>query len=166
MSKTKNSRSLFHKLADPRRSRLAWVLGALAIFAIAIIVTNDAWRPACQTINGLGALRIPVASLLPGQARFFCYTTDAGSRVRFVLARGQDGRIRAVLDACEQCYGFKKGYTVSGDELICRVCGNHYKLRDLEVGKASCVPKRLRHVQHDDVIEIDPADLRAAKALF
>ena len=102
----------------------------------------------------------------PGSARLFSYTDDAGKRLRFVLARGRDGKVRSVFDACRQCSAFHRGYRVAGDELICRECGNHYSVDRMTEGKASCVPVSLPHEDDSGIVRIKTADLKAGHALF
>ena len=99
----------------------------------------------CTMVTGNDDVAINAFALRPGSARLFCYTDDAGKQLRFVLARGNDGKVRSVFDACRQCFTFHKGYRVVGGELICRVCGNHYPIDRMAEGKASCVPVSLPH---------------------
>ncbi|MGH7925261.1 MAG: Fe-S-containing protein, partial [Candidatus Binatus sp.] len=99
-------------------------------------------------------------------ARLFCYRDAAGKRLRFVLARGDDGKVRTVFDACRQCFAFHRGYRIVGNELICRVCGNHYPIDHMSEGKASCVPASLPHEDESGVVRIKAGDLKTGRALF
>ena len=117
-------------------------------------------------VTGSGDVAVNVSALRPGSARLFCYTDDAGKRLRFVLARGDDGKVRSVFDACRQCFTFHRGYRVVGGELICRVCGNHYPIDHMTEGKASCVPASLPHEDDSGIVRIKTADLEAGHALF
>ena len=83
-----------------------------------------------------------------------------------MLARGTDGKVRSVFDACRQCFAFHRGYQVVGGELICRVCGNHYRIDRMTEGKASCVPASLPHEDAAGMVRIRTADLRAGHAFF
>src|SRR5258708_35696691 len=136
------------------------MLAAGAAFLI-FTATSD-----CTTVNGSADVAVNVSALRPGSARLFCYTDDAGKKLRFVLARGNDGKVRSVFDACRQCFTFHKGYRVVGGELICRVCGNHYPIDRIADGKASCVPLGLPHEDHSGVVHIQTADLKTARAFF
>ena len=89
-------------------------------------------------VTGVDDVAVNVSALRPGSARLFCYTDNAGKQLRFVLARGNDGKVRSVFDACRQCFTFHRGYRVVGGELICRVCGNHYPI-DQDDGRQSVV---------------------------
>jgi uncharacterized membrane protein len=136
---------------------LAGGAAALLIF----IATSD-----CTMVTGSGEVAVNVSAMRPGSARLFCYTDDAGKRLRFVLARGVDGKVRSVFDACRQCFAFHRGYRVVGGELICRVCGNHYSIDRMAEGKASCVPVSLPHEDDSGIVHIKTAGLKAGHALF
>ena len=136
------------------------MLAAGAAFLI-FTATSD-----CTTVDGSADVAVNVSALRPGSARLFCYTDDAGKRLRFVLARGDDGKVRSVFDACRQCFTFHRGYRVVGGELICRVCGNHYPIDRMTEGKASCVPASLPHEDNSGIVHIKTADLVAGRALF
>src|SRR5258707_12436287 len=141
------------------------ILGGLMLAAGAAFLIFTATSD-CTTVNGSTDVAVNVSALGPGSARLFCYTDDAGKRLRFVLARGDDGKVRSVFDACRQCFTFHRGYRVVGGDLICRVCGNHYRIDRMAERKASWVPASLPHEDDSSTIRIKTADLRAGHALF
>jgi uncharacterized membrane protein len=141
------------------------ILGGLLLAAGATFLIFTATSD-CTTVSGGGDVAVNVSTLGPGSARLFCYTGDAGKRLRFVLARGDDGKVRSVFDACRQCFTFHRGYRLVGGELICRVCGNHYRIDHMTEGKASCVPASLPHEDDSGIVHIKTADLAAGHALF
>jgi uncharacterized membrane protein len=120
----------------------------------------------CRMVTGQDEVSVNVSAMRPGSAQLFCYTDDAGKKLRFLLARGTDGRMRSVFDACRQCFTFHRGYQVVGGDLICRVCGNHYRIDRMTEGKLSCVPASLPHNEASNTVRIKTADLRAGHALF
>jgi len=120
----------------------------------------------CLAVTGIDTVNVNIASLRPGHAATFCYTDDAGKKLRFVLARGTDGKMRSVFDACRQCFTFHRGYQVVGGELICRVCGNHYRIDRMTEGKASCVPVSLSHEDAPGTVILKTAQFRTGHALF
>jgi uncharacterized membrane protein len=120
----------------------------------------------CRMVMGRDSIDVNVSAMRPGSAQLFCYTDDAGKKLRFVLARGTDGQMRSVFDACRQCFTFHRGYQVMGGELICRVCGNHYRIDRMAEGKASCVPASLPHEDASGTVRIRTADLQAGHAFF
>jgi uncharacterized membrane protein len=141
------------------------ILGGLLLAAGAMFLIFTATSD-CTMVSGGGDVAVNVSALRPGSARLFCYTDDAGKRLRFVLARGDDGKVRSVFDACRQCFTFHRGYRIVNGDLICRVCGNHYPLDRMTQGKASCVPVSLAHEGEPGVVHIKTADLKAGRAFF
>jgi uncharacterized membrane protein len=141
------------------------ILGGLLLAAGATFLIFTASSD-CTTVSGAGEVAVNVSTLRPGSARLFCYTDDAGKRLRFVLARADNGKVRSVFDACRQCFTFHRGYRLVGGELICRVCGNHYRIDHMTEGKASCVPASLPHEDDSGIVHIKTADLAAGRALF
>jgi len=137
-------------------------LGAISAAVLAV----PAMRPGCTAVTGSDRISVPLARLGTGAAAFFCYRDDAGERLRFVLARDDQGKVHSIIDACRQCGKFHEGYTSAGGELICRVCGNRYKLAQIEKGEASCVPLALPSRQDRDRIEVKVSDLKQVSRLF
>jgi len=137
----------------------------------AIVLIGGAWtfvaaRTDCAAVTGTDFVTLSLARLARGDARIFCYTDDAGQRLRFVLARGQDGQVRSVFDACRQCFTYHRGFKIDHGDLVCRVCGNRYPMNQITQGKASCVPVSLVHEQVGDSVRIRVPDIKSGKALF
>lgn len=148
------------------RGNRFWVGAATAGAIVALALSASALRPRCTQVGAAEHIDIPLSRLARGAIAFFCYHDQAGVRLRFILARDEDGKVHSVLDACRQCYSYHKGYTSSAGELVCRFCGNRYKLKTMEKGEASCVPVRLPSRQHDGLIEVRVSDLKQGRALF
>jgi len=117
-------------------------------------------------VTGRDVLSIDLSALAPGTARKYGYADDVGRKLRFLLARGEDGQVRSVFDVCRECYSYHKGYAISGNELICRVCGNRYPIDRMTTGKASCVPVALAHREDRGIAKIRVADVLAGRSLF
>jgi uncharacterized membrane protein len=140
-----------------------------AIVALAIgvaVAAGPIFTPRCSPVSGESVVTASLDLLTPGTARFFCYRDRAGHEVRFVLARANDGIVRSVFDACRQCYRFHKGYTVADGFLICRLCGNRYRLDQMQTGMASCQPVQLENSQHGNTVEVRVAALEKGQQLF
>jgi uncharacterized membrane protein len=150
-----------------RRRKQIWIIAA-AVTAIAVLlIIVPTMRPRCTQVSGADRIAIPLEKLARGAVSFFCYTDTAGARLRFILARDDEGKVHSVMDACRQCSSFHKGYASSAKgEVICRLCGNKYHLEALEAGKASCVPVALPNRQHDGIVEVNVADLKQGSSLF
>src|ERR1700736_3396993 len=120
--------------------RVRTLLAMAAVGAGALAITISMAMPGCTSVTGKDALVISGRLLDTGSARVFCYRDRAGKNLRFVLARGTDGKVRSVMDVCSQCYTYHKGFAYSDGYLICRLCGNRYPVNHILSGKASCVP--------------------------
>ncbi len=83
-----------------------------------------------------------------------------------MLARASDGSLHSVFDACRQCYRFHKGYTVADGFMVCRLCGNRYRLEQMQTGMASCQPVPLEYSQRDNKIAVRVAALEKGQQLF
>jgi uncharacterized membrane protein len=141
------------------------------VFGAGVAILAAGWmihvtRASCVQVSGDGAVTVSVANLLRGNAQNYCYTDPAGRRLRFILARGSDGKIRSVFDACRQCFTYHRGFKVSDGELICRVCGNHYPMNHMTEGKASCVPASLPHQDNGASVTLKTSDLESGRYLF
>jgi uncharacterized membrane protein len=124
------------------------------------------FAPGCSPVNGTDVVTASLDELRPGTAQFFCYRDRTGHEVRFVLARTIDGAVHSVFDACRQCYRFHKGYTIADGYLVCRLCGNRYKLDQMQVGLASCQPVQLENREHGNRVEVKVAALEKGQQLF
>jgi uncharacterized membrane protein len=111
-------------------------------------------------------VNIPTDTLARGQVRFYSYRGRAGEELRFILGRDSDGEVHAAMDACERCYTYHKGYISSHGYLVCKWCGNRYKLQAMESGLASCVPIKLPIQVMGQRVKIKSADLEHNRALF
>ena len=143
------------------------VLACSITFAVAAIsfaaLGNE---PTLIEVTGKGTISIPTASLRRGEAKFFLYKGDNGSRVKFIVARDETGRVEAAVDACERCAAYGQGYTSSKGYVTCRYCGNRYGLHSLSTGWGSCVPLKLNYVVRDDDVQIRTAELDRWRRVF
>ena len=147
-----------------RLNRLKILGGAVLAVGVGFLIFTSTSN--CRMVMGRDSIDVNVSAMRPGSAQLYCYTDDAGKKLRFVLARGTDGKVRSVFDACRQCFTFHRGYQIVGGDLICRVCGNHYRIDRMMEGKASCVPASLSHEDASGTVRIRTADLQAGHAFF
>lgn len=89
-----------------------------------------------------GKILIDVESLRDGRPEFFSVDVKS-SRVDFFVIR-LNGSVESYLDACKNCYRFKKGYKVESSLLVCKYCGNSYSLDSLKKAFTGCHPMPLR----------------------
>jgi uncharacterized membrane protein len=118
------------------------------------------------SVTGKGSIDIAISGLKPGDVKFFSYRGHTGDEIRFLLARDSSSRIHTAVDACKRCYGYHKGYTSSDGQLVCRFCGNYYKLEAMEAGLASCVPVKLPFQLAGQAVRIKTAELELQRHLF
>ena len=149
-----------------RRSFRRTLATSVTLVTLGILAFAYVPRPGCVEVGGRNELAIRLNKILPGTARFFCYRDDAGRKLRFILARAGDGKVHAAFDACRRCYAAHEGYTASGGRLVCRRCGNAYRIGQMAKGMASCVPVGLKMKQRGERAEIKVSDLEAKRGLF
>ena len=142
------------------------------LIASAIILTAGALALAAAGIsppfthhNGRDSVTISGASLDKGSIRFYSYRDDAGKDIRFILGRDQSGQVRGAFDACQRCAQYGKGYTASNGYLVCRFCGNRYRLNS-RTGIGSCAPIELPVHEAGNTITVDTTELKRQRNLF
>ena len=148
-----------------KNGRKKLIVGIFGI-ALAAAIAIPSLRGRCVELKGDRAVTIALSRLAGDAAHLFCYHDSAGERLRFLLARGGDGKVRAVFDACRQCYAFHQGYDVAHGMLICRLCGNRYPIDHMTKGEASCVPVVLPHREQGSKVVIKVSDLKTGAGLF
>ena len=111
-----------------------------------------------------GEIRIPLADLAPGEAKFFDHAPPSANSIRFLVLNEAAGVYRAALDACEICYRAKKGYFQRGDELVCRQCGNSYAPALIDESPGGCHPIALPRRVEGEYLVINAADVQSIDA--
>jgi uncharacterized membrane protein len=148
------------------RETTSLLIAAGVLVVIAISYGMMARGPRCTPVSANPSITIETNDLRTGDVRFFMYRDRAGDQIRFLLARDSTGRIKAPFDACQRCYKYHKGYATSGGVLLCRFCGNRYKLEAMESGLASCIPMKLPFKMTGQTVNIKAADLERERGLF
>jgi len=153
------------RMSRRRARRIAVVI--LVIIAVSTTVLSGVMRgPHFIPVSGGDVISIDLHDLGPGSVNFYSYKDAAGDQLRFLLARDSHGALHGAMNACERCYLYRKGYTFSGGDLICRFCGNRYKLEAMSRGLSSCVPVNLPLQVNGQTAQIKRADLQSRAALF
>ncbi len=112
-----------------------------------------------------GEVRLPVASLADGNARF--YTIEAGGKtVEFFVLKGADGTIRAAFDACDVCFPYKKGYHQEGDVMVCNNCGSRFPSDKINIVRGGCNPAPVERRVDGDTLVIKISDLATGARFF
>jgi len=149
-----------------RFRRWAAIPVATVLATGAILLFKSARSPQFTQVTANPEIRVGIKDMQPGEVRFFVYEDRVGQRIRFLLARDSTGQIKAAFDACERCYLYHKGYISSGGDLICKYCGNHYKLETMQSGLASCIPVKLPIQTVGQTATIKSAELERQRGLF
>jgi uncharacterized membrane protein len=137
----------------------------VAIIAVSTTVLCGVMRgPHFISVSGGDVISIDLHDLGRGSVNFYSYKNSAGDQLRFLLARDSNGALHGAMNACRRCYLYRKGYTSSGGYLVCRYCGNRYKLEEMSQGLSSCVPINLPVQVHGQTAQIKRADLEREAA--
>jgi uncharacterized membrane protein len=148
------------------RKKRVWILAGIVIVACAFAIRMRPARMELAAIKGLDTVEIPTSSIAPGEVRFFAYRTNTGGEVRVIVGRDERGKIQAVLDACERCYMYHRGYKAAHGVMTCQWCGTRYKIGSMSAGLASCVPVKLPFKTAGPAIQIQTAELERQSKLF
>lgn len=117
------------------------------------------------TANEDGVVAIPVDQVNDGKAHYFDYKAK-GKEIRFFLVRSADGVIRAAFDACDVCYRSRKGYSQSGDYMVCNNCGMRFHSTRINVVKGGCNPSPLKRERRGDQMIIRAEDILSGARYF
>lgn len=111
---------------------------------------------------------IEAAQFDDNQARFFNVKTADGKIIYFFVVKDKSGIYRAAANACQVCFGERKGFHQEGDEIVCNNCGNRYPLEKIATEKGGCNPGPINpnlEVKNGQII-IKQADLEQVSELF
>lgn len=118
-------------------------------------------------VEDANSIKIPI-SQVSTKARFYNYDSN-GVIVEYFAVKADDGSIKTAFNACDVCYGAKKGYRQSGEDMICNNCGNHYPISGLgteNLNGGGCWPGYLPSKVEGDYIIIKNSDLEGGKYRF
>lgn len=113
-----------------------------------------------------GKVRIPLAEVSDGSARFYEYRAADGKTLRFFVIKSSDGVYRAAADACDVCFRSKMGYHQEGDDMVCNKCGRHFASKDVNVITGSCNPDGIPRAVEGGNLLIAAADLNTRSVMF
>jgi hypothetical protein len=112
------------------------------------------------TADADGSLRFPAAAFADGKARFFTTTLPDGKSINFFAIKSSDGVIRAAFDACDVCFGARKGYHQEGDVMVCNNCGQRFASDKINEVKGGCNPAPVTRAIQGENLVIKLADLQ------
>jgi hypothetical protein len=99
-----------------------------------------------------GAVRLALSTFDDFRAHHYTYMHQ-GKPIEFFVMKSKDGTVRAAFNACDVCYGAKKGYTQDGDYMVCNNCGRRFPADQINVVHGGCNPSPLtRTVEGDQLV--------------
>lgn len=115
-------------------------IALLAVVLIAFFTFKE--KPGAentQTSGASGEVKI-VKSEVTSQAKFYPVSVD-GVKMEVFAVKASDGTIRTAFNTCQVCYASGRGYyTQTGSDLVCKNCGNRFKIDQIEKVKSGCNP--------------------------
>lgn len=69
---------------------------------------------------------------------FKYYSQKTKKNIHFFIVKASDGTYRAAADACEVCFGSKKGFKQVGDQIRCENCRTTYSKDQIALQKGGC----------------------------
>lgn len=109
---------------------------------------------------------IPIADLST-TAKFFTHEWH-NVTISYFGVLDANGGVHMAFDACDVCYGAKKGYSQDGDLMVCNNCGNKFSISGIgtENKGGGCWPGFLEVTVTDTDVVIDPEVLEAGSWYF
>ncbi len=112
-----------------------------------------------------GFVRIPLATIEDGKARFFSLASG-GKTVTFFVIKSADGSIRTAYDACTACNHAKLGYRQEGDHVVCNNCGMGFKPADIGTTTGGCSPIPVNKSVDGQMVVLKTRDLEEGAQYF
>jgi uncharacterized membrane protein len=122
--------------------------------------------PAPVAQPGAGSVSYPVALFADDKAKFFSYTTADKVNVQYFILKSSDGVIRAAFNACDVCWRAGKGYSQSGDYMVCGNCGRRFISTQINEVQGGCNPAPLKRTIAGDQVTIAVPDILDGKKYF
>lgn len=77
--------------------------------------------------------------------------------------------MKTAFNACDVCYGSKKGYRQEGEDMVCNNCGNHYRISGLGTANlkgGGCWPGYLESSTEGEYLVIAKSSLEGGRYRF
>jgi len=133
--------------------------------AAAIAATGGHPAYTLATLDDTGAVRFPATMFDDDAARYFTYMHN-DKPIEFFIVRSTDGIIRAAFNACDVCFGAKRGYSQDGQVMICNNCNRQFPADQINVVQGGCNPAPLNRSMEGDDLVIAAADLISGERFF
>ena len=113
-----------------------------------------------------GVVEVDVASLQPGQVRFFEFLNPGSQEVRFLVGRDRSGTLQVAFDAAENDFKRHLGFRQEGDWLVNNKCDTALKLEEINRGTSGCRPTPLKHRLVGQKLVLQEADILSGWRYF
>ena len=113
-----------------------------------------------------GVVEVDVASLQPGQVRFFEFLNSGSQEVRFLVGRDRSGTLQVAFDAAENDFKRHLGFRQEGDWLVNNKCDTALKLEEINRGTSGCRPTPLEHRLVGQKLVLQEADILSGWRYF
>jgi len=112
---------------------------------------------------------IPESEVSDGNLHIYnIYSENEAKNIYFFIVKASDGTYRAAANACEVCYGAKKGFSQVGDKIRCDNCRTVYSKDQIALQRGGCNPrpidKNVKVVEGN--LEINLSDIENSADLF
>ncbi len=120
-----------------------------------------------QTVGAPGQdVRIPIAEVSDGKARFYSYKLPGNQQIGFFVVKSSDGIVRAAFNACDVCYEKRRGYRQEGDDMVCNNCRQHFQSISVNEVQGGCNPAPLKRTVEGGHLIIRARDLQQGAFYF
>ncbi|HYA33562.1 MAG TPA: DUF2318 domain-containing protein [Candidatus Bathyarchaeia archaeon] len=126
--------------------------------------TGQGNSQAADLSSSQGVVKIPLSSI-SNTLSFYTYKSN-GTAIKFFAVKGSDGNVHVAFDACDVCG--PKGYTQSGNDVVCNNCGKHFAINSIGTANLSggCWPSRLPMSISGNSVVIKTSDLVTKESTF
>jgi len=122
-----------------------------------------------ETEAQTGKIYISEAKVNDGNMHAFnYYSAKAGKNIHFFVVKAPDGTYRTAANACEVCFGARKGFKQIGDLIRCENCRVTYEKSKIALEKGGCNPGPIDNNTPvaEGKLVIDAKDVEAVAYLF
>ena len=143
------------------------LIGAGVLVVVGILyfvfggITGNVVR--AEMVDAGDVLKVPLSGISKN-AQFYDY-----QGIEFFVVLASDGTPKTAFNACDVCFGSKKGYSQKGGDMVCNNCGNHYAIDGLgtkNIMGGGCWPGYLPKSIEGDFLVIKKFDLEAGRYRF
>jgi uncharacterized membrane protein len=147
---------------------LAISISIIVLYKVQSTMSNDQNIEYEDSIASGNYVSIDSSKLSDGNFHYYSHTID-GVRIKYFIVQDDNGEIHSAFDACEVCFGEKKGYTQDGDHARCENCGRTFSIYGLGTKNANgggCWPGFLPHTLEGSKLKINTGYLESGSYLF